>query len=240
MWPSGDDKELVDLRVAECDFYLRRYDAAREGTRPYLERASRKAEARFFFLSALRELGNHDEYIAQTRALVTDFPGDSWSEEALNNLGTHYIVTNEDEAAAQVFAELYEKFPTGSRAERAAWKSGWWSYRKGDYAERGADVRVGGFLVSAFRLSAVVPVLGGTGARGARAGRRRGCTVPSGLSRLRKLLLRPPGKEARLANGGCRSSVGSGHLGVPAGSCDGCAPAADRRSHPAPPRQRSL
>jgi peptidoglycan lytic transglycosylase len=130
---SGDDKELVDLRVAECDFHLRRYDAAREGTRPYFERVSRKAEARFFFVSALRELGNHDEYVAQTRALVTDFPGDSWSEEALNNLGTHYIVTNEDEAAAQVFAELYEKFPTGSRAERAAWKSGWWSYRKGDY-----------------------------------------------------------------------------------------------------------
>ena len=130
---GGDDKELVDLRVAECDFYLRRYDSAREGTRPYLERASRKAEARFFFLSALRELGNHDEYVAQTRSLVSDFPGDSWSEEALNNLGTHYIVTNEDEAAAQIFAELYEKFPTGSRAERAAWKSGWWSYRRGDY-----------------------------------------------------------------------------------------------------------
>jgi soluble lytic murein transglycosylase len=131
---GGDDRELVDLRVAECEFYLRRYDAAREGVRPYLERASRKAEARFFFLSALRELGSHDEYIAQTRGLVSDFPGDSWSEEALNNLGTHFIVTNQDEAAAQVFAELYEKFPTGSRAERAAWKAGWWSYRKGDYA----------------------------------------------------------------------------------------------------------
>jgi soluble lytic murein transglycosylase len=131
---SGDDRELVDLRVAECDFHLRRYDSAREGTRPYLERASRKAEARFFYLSALRELGNRDEYIAQTRALLADFPGDSWSEEALNNLGTYFIVANEDEAAAQVFAELYEKFPTGPRAERAAWKSGWWSYRKGDYS----------------------------------------------------------------------------------------------------------
>jgi soluble lytic murein transglycosylase len=28
---------------------------------------------------------------------------------------------------------LYEKFPNGPRAERAAWKSGWWSYRNGDY-----------------------------------------------------------------------------------------------------------
>ena len=131
---SGDDRELVDLRVAECDFYLRRYEAAREGVRPYMERASRKAEARFFHLSALRELGQHEEYLAQTRALIADFPGDSWSEEALNNLGTHFIVTDQDEAAAQAFAELYEKFPTGPRAERAAWKSGWWSYRKGDYA----------------------------------------------------------------------------------------------------------
>ena len=131
---SGDDRELVDLRVAECDFYLRRYEATREGVRPYLERASRRAEARFFHLSALRELGIHEDYVAQTRALVNDFPGDSWAEEALNNLGTHYIVTNQDEAAAQAFAELFEKFPSGPRAERAAWKAGWWSYRKGDYA----------------------------------------------------------------------------------------------------------
>jgi soluble lytic murein transglycosylase len=131
---GGDDRELVDLRVAECDFHLRRYEAARDGVKPYLDRASRKAEARFFHLSALRELGQHDEYVAQTRALVADFPGNSWSEEALNNLGTHFIVTDQDEAAAQAFAELYEKFPTGSRAERAAWKSGWWSYRKGDHA----------------------------------------------------------------------------------------------------------
>jgi soluble lytic murein transglycosylase len=130
---AGDDRELADLRVAQCDFYLKRYDAAREGVRPYLERASRKAEARFFHLSALRELGQHDEYVAQTRALVADFPGDSWAEEALNNLGTHYILVDEDEAAARVFGELYEKFPTGPRSERAAWKYGWWSYRKGDH-----------------------------------------------------------------------------------------------------------
>ena len=48
---SGDDRELADLRVAECDFHLKRYAAARDGVRPYLERASRKAEARFFYLS---------------------------------------------------------------------------------------------------------------------------------------------------------------------------------------------
>jgi soluble lytic murein transglycosylase len=131
---SGDERELADLRIAECDFFLGRYDAAREALKPYLDEASRKAEARFFYLSAFRELGQHEQYVTLTRALVNDFPESSWSEEALNNLGTHYILNNEDELAAQTFAELYQKFPTGSRAERAAWKAGWWSYKKGDYA----------------------------------------------------------------------------------------------------------
>jgi soluble lytic murein transglycosylase len=66
---------------------------------------------------------------------VAEFPDNSWAEEALNNLATHYIVTNEDALATQTFQELYRKFPTGARAERAAWKSGWASYRKGDYAD---------------------------------------------------------------------------------------------------------
>ena len=152
---NGDDRELADLRVAECDFYLKRYDAAREGVRPYLERASRKAEARFFHLSALRELGQHDEYVAQTRALVADFPGDSWAEEALNNLGTHHILIDEDEEAARVFGELYEKFPTGPRSERAAWKYGWWSYRNGDHdrAVKTFESAASGFPRSDYRPS---------------------------------------------------------------------------------------
>ena len=132
---GGDDRELVDLRIAECDFYLRRYQAARDGVAPYLERASRTAEARFFDLSAVRELGDGDQFISMTRALVQEFPGSSWSEEALNNLGTYLIVENRDEEAARTFRELYEKFPAGQRAERAAWKYGWSSYRNGQYAE---------------------------------------------------------------------------------------------------------
>jgi soluble lytic murein transglycosylase len=132
---EGDDKELADLRVAECDFNLKQYAAARDGVRPYLEHASRLAEARFFYLSSLRELGDHAQFIALTESLVADFPDSSWSEEALNNLGTFYIVTNEDALATKAFREMYEKFPTGQRAERAAWKYGWASYRNGDYAE---------------------------------------------------------------------------------------------------------
>ena len=122
---EGDDRELVGLRIAECDFNLKRYAAARDGAQPYLDRASRKAEARFFYLSALRELHDEDRYVSLTAELVSEFPDSSWAEEALNNLGTYYIVQNDDEAASKAFKDLYDRFPTGPRAERAAWKYGW-------------------------------------------------------------------------------------------------------------------
>lgn len=132
---EGDDRELVDLRIAECDHYLGNYTAARNALRPYTERASRLAEARFFFLGSVRGLGDHDRYVTLAKALVADFPESSWAEEALNNLGTHYILVDEDAMAAETFRELYAKFPNGRRAERAAWKYGWWSYKTRDYAE---------------------------------------------------------------------------------------------------------
>jgi soluble lytic murein transglycosylase len=132
---SGDDRDLVELRVAECDYQLQRHAAALDALRPWRERGARQAEARFFYLSALRALGRHDEFLAETHALVRDFPDSSWSEEALNNLGTYYILKNEDGMAAEVFEELYKKFPSGQRAERAAWKAGWWAYKNSEYAD---------------------------------------------------------------------------------------------------------
>lgn len=132
---SGDDRELVDLRIAECDYNLGNFAAARDALRPYTQKASRRAEARFFYLGAIHELGDDAQYIALTRGMVAEFPDSSWAEEALNNLGTYYILEDKDQAAAEIFRELYERFPAGKRAERAAWKYGWWSYRTRDYAE---------------------------------------------------------------------------------------------------------
>ncbi len=147
---SGDDKEVVDLRIAECDYFLKHYFAARDGVRPYLESGARRAEAKFFNLSAMRALGNHDEVATLTRELVDAFPDSSWSAEALNNLGSHYLVANEDDLAAQTFKELYEKFPTGPYAERSAWKYGWHAYTTGAYAE---TVRVFESAAAAFPRS---------------------------------------------------------------------------------------
>ena len=130
---SGDDRERFSLRTAECQFYLRRYREARDGVEPFIENASRKAEARFFYLSSIRELGQPDDYVRLARQLASEFGTSSWVEETLNNLASHFIVNNDDEQADQVFRDLYARFPKGRYAERAAWKIGWWAYKHARY-----------------------------------------------------------------------------------------------------------
>jgi soluble lytic murein transglycosylase len=132
---QGDTRELVQLRLAECDYFLRQPRRARDGVMPFIDHASRQAEALFFYAVASRQLGDQDEYLKTVRRLVDQFPGQSWAEEALNNLASRYIIDDDDEQAVATFRELYAKFPDGRYAERAAWKIGWWAYKSGDYAE---------------------------------------------------------------------------------------------------------
>jgi soluble lytic murein transglycosylase len=130
-----DDREIVQLRLAECDYFLKRPRNARDGVKPYLDKGARQGEALYFYAVATRDLGGHDEYLRLVRRIVAEFPTQSWAEEALNNLASNYIRQSDDENAERTFREMYEKFPTGHYAERAAWKIGWWAYRSARYAE---------------------------------------------------------------------------------------------------------
>src|SRR4029453_10166171 len=109
--------------------------ASRDALRPYLTDASRKAEARFFHLTATRAVGDITAYLMLARPFVTDFPDSTWAEETLNNLASHYITAEEDDQADLVFRELTRRFPRGRYADRAAWKIGWAAYKQGDFAQ---------------------------------------------------------------------------------------------------------
>jgi len=132
---EGDAAELVSLRLAECDYFLRRYTRVREDVKPWLEGASRRAEARYFDLMTARATGRRDEYIALTRTLVEAFPESSWAEDALNSLASMHTVDDEDEQADAVYRELASRFPSGRHTARAQWKIGWRAYRLRRYAE---------------------------------------------------------------------------------------------------------
>jgi soluble lytic murein transglycosylase len=132
---AGDDRELVDLRLAESDYYQKRLRPARDALKPYTTKGSRKGEALFFYALAAGDLGDRAEFLTTVRRIVDEFPTESWAEEALNNQATRHIVDDQDDEADAVFREMYEKYPRGSYAERAAWKAGWRAYRQGRPAD---------------------------------------------------------------------------------------------------------
>ena len=132
---SEEDADLVPLRLAEIDYFQRRYGAAREGLRPFLNRGARQAEARFFSLMCERGLRNHATFEQLVQSLAADFGDSTWVEEAMNHLATYYIQEDRDDEADVVLRDMYARFPRGRYAERAAWKAGWTAYRKGNLGD---------------------------------------------------------------------------------------------------------
>jgi soluble lytic murein transglycosylase len=132
---AGDDAELVDIRLAEIDYFGGRHRIAREALAPYVNKGSRQAEARFYYAMAQRGLKDNASFVSLARALATDFSDTSWGEEALNNLATYYIQEDADEDADAVLRDLLARFPRGRYSERAAWKVGWKAYRAGNSGE---------------------------------------------------------------------------------------------------------
>jgi soluble lytic murein transglycosylase len=132
---DDDTQDLIALRMAECDYYLDRHRAARDGLKPLLKDDELEAEARYFYSNVIRELGDGKTFVSEARELVKDFPSSEWAAEALNSLASHYLVVDEDAEADLVFRELAQKFPKHRFAERAAWKAGWAAYRSRRFEE---------------------------------------------------------------------------------------------------------
>jgi soluble lytic murein transglycosylase len=133
---TGDDRDRVDLRLAECDVHRGQYAVARRALDRYLAGSpARQLEAQFYVLGTSRQLGHEDEYLRLVRAFVDANPVSALAERALNELGTYFIIHDEDQQAADTFTEMYRRFPRGAYADRAAWKAGWWAYRQGNYRE---------------------------------------------------------------------------------------------------------
>ena len=134
-YATDDDAELVSLRLAEIEYFQGRHSNARESLKEFLTSGARQAEARFFYLMSQHGLRNYETFEQLVSALDKDFADSTWAEEALNNLATFYILNDRDDEADAVLRTMYARFPRGRYAERAAWKAGWTSYRKGDMSE---------------------------------------------------------------------------------------------------------
>jgi peptidoglycan lytic transglycosylase len=132
---GDDDRDRVLLRIAESDYYLKKYRIARETVRPFLEKGSLQAEALYFDGLITRALGDRVTYRQIMRRVADDFATERWAEEALNDLATDYIRQDDDETADALFREILQKNPRGAHGERASWKVGWRAYRDREYGE---------------------------------------------------------------------------------------------------------
>ena len=132
----GDDHELVSLRIAECDYFLKHARQARDEVHPFIEHASRKAEALFFYGTASLDLNDRTTFVTTLQRVSDEFRSETWAEDALNGLADYYIKkANDDDQADRILAELYSKYPKGAHAERAAWRIGWRAYKEHRYAD---------------------------------------------------------------------------------------------------------
>jgi soluble lytic murein transglycosylase len=132
---DSEDRAMIRVRIAECDYFLKRYRAASDALRPFVESGTRTAEALYYYALAQRELRDNGLFHTLLRRVVAEFPGSAWAEDALNSLAMADARDDQDAAADQASLELFENFPKGRYTERAAWRIGWRAYRTGNYAE---------------------------------------------------------------------------------------------------------
>ena len=131
---TGAERDRVSLRMAAADVQLKRYRQARDPLRgqtagPYAD------EANFYYITALRGLGEKDEYERLGRSFADSRTESPYAQEMLNDLATHFIVADDDERADELFRIMIERYPAGRYTERAYWRSGWWAYRAGKFTE---------------------------------------------------------------------------------------------------------
>ena len=132
---TSDDRDRADLRIAECDVLLKHTAPAIEALKALQAKPTTRAtETRYYYLSAVRDLGRQDDYVVLANQFVDANPGDPLAEATLYDLATYFTRQDDDARAAATYAELYRRFPAGAHADRAAWKAGWWAFRNGDYA----------------------------------------------------------------------------------------------------------
>ena len=131
---SGDDRELVNLRIAESDYYLKKHRAARDGVRAIHRPRDRARRKRCSFSpsraarSAIRPPISSPSVASSTGSPISrgpKKPSTTWPRS--------HILSDDDDAADALFRELCDRYPKGVHTERAAWKVGWRAFREGRY-----------------------------------------------------------------------------------------------------------
>ena len=190
---KGPDRAVISLRLAECDYGLKRYAAARDGLLAYLDQNSTTdaAEAQYFSIATMRELGHGDAYVAAAQAFVDQHPGEQLAEDTLNDLGSYYIRQDDDAKAADVFAPARPALSDGAARRPCGVEVRVVGVPQRRLRDDDQHVPDRGGAVAPLGLPPDVAVLDRARAGGVRRSRCRAPDLPRRRERLPEFLLRP-------------------------------------------------
>ena len=90
-------------------------------------------------LDLLMELARNRDDTADQQRIVSEmetrFPSSPWLADALFSSGNMYLLKHDYPEAIEYYGELAKRFPHDKNASAAHWRSGWLSYRLGQYAD---------------------------------------------------------------------------------------------------------
>jgi soluble lytic murein transglycosylase len=132
---TREDEERPVFRLAQIDAATGQIRPARDVFKRYVGHATFAAEAAYGLIQAERALGSEEAARDLTQTFITRFPSHPLGEAALNEMARQYILSDEDDRAAEVYVQMTELFPQGPFAERAFWKAGWWAYREKNFRD---------------------------------------------------------------------------------------------------------
>lgn len=121
------EKEGYDLvsdtynRIADCNFYQRRFDTADTYYAKAANTYRKSADYSLYRLAQTQSLkGNREQSIITLKSLINDHPNSAYTEQALYEMGRSYIKQEQYREALDTYTKLINDFPHSDNACRAA------------------------------------------------------------------------------------------------------------------------
>jgi soluble lytic murein transglycosylase len=130
---SPEQQQSFEVAEAACQLGLGRLTLARAKALP--DTNDENGARRLYLLMELarnRQDTNDQQHIVAE--MEQRFPKSPWLEEALFSSGNMYLLSRDYPHAVEYYGYLAEHFPLARDAAAANWRTGWLSYRLGQYA----------------------------------------------------------------------------------------------------------
>ncbi len=142
---SAADRPTVQLALATA---LQKNDRSHDARQILTSMGAQTGDAeaqRLYLLNETARSTNDDEAMQRTLGQLRQFgPTSPWLEQALLSAANMYLLKRDYDRAIDHFRELQQRFPNGSRASYAHWKTAWLTFRQGrtEEARRGFDDQI--------------------------------------------------------------------------------------------------